>query len=148
MLAVLVALYFPAARPVARARFSGCYFPVYFSGTLHRTENHSFLRDRTEKFTFQHRLVQFAVACLLIHWLPVHPSLLCQLLVHRLSVHEFHVFAGSPFMRLPVASVARSPACCFLTDCLFSCCLFTICLVTAYLFPDVTTSLFIAVLFK
>ena len=86
--------------------------------------------------------------CLLVHWLPVHPSLLCQLLVHRLSVHEFHVFAGSPFMGLPVASVARSPACCFLNDCLVSCCLFTICLFTGYLLPDVMTPLFVAVLFN
>ena len=62
-LPVLVALYFPAARPVAVARFSGCFLPVYFSGTLHRTENNSFLRDSTEKYTFQHRLEQFAVAC-------------------------------------------------------------------------------------
>ena len=62
-LPVLVALYFPAARPVAVARFSGCFLPVYFSGTLHRTENNSFVRDSTEKYSFQHRLEQFAVAC-------------------------------------------------------------------------------------
>ena len=57
-LPVLVALYFPAARPVAVARFSGCFLPVYFSGTLHRTENYSFLRD-----TFQHRLEQLVCSC-------------------------------------------------------------------------------------
>ena len=62
-LPVLVALYFPAARPVAVARFSGCFLPVYFSGTLHRTENYSFLRDSTEKYTFQHRLEQFVCSC-------------------------------------------------------------------------------------